>query len=501
MSEKPGPDAGDTPSQLGQSSAPGEGDAPSGGRRAVANVASLLTSNVVNRATSFIVYAAVGRFMGADDLGQLALAMTFLLLLNRFVMVGIQTHTTREIAKDPSLTGPYLINGTAIIAATSIVGYAAAYLLVELLGYQSSTARVVMVLMVGLGPYSISQLAESVLLARQKASYVAAIDSPIHIIQTTVAVVLIQRDFSIEAITWSIVVAYAAMALLKVVVLVRIVGRRTLSLSVSLAQDMVKMGATFLGIQAVNGLHASVDVIVISRVLGETEVGIFAAARQLLVPILLISQSVGWGLFPSMVQSYRSGLDRLRRVVGQVMELMMVIVVPAVVGAAALAGPLLELIYGTETFQESEIVLRILVWTAVAGAATAVLGQALWAVGREKVTLRIVIINVALKAILAGALIPLYGVTGAAVGAVLVGAVNVAQHYFPVAAIFGRIPVLAPLWKPVVAVLVMLGSLLLTESFPIVTRILAAAVAYVAVVGGLLALTGGGWKRLRGDWA
>jgi len=83
--------------------------------RLVGNFTSLLTSEVVNRATTFVLYALIARYLGAYELGQLSLALTLFFMSQFIAGAGLKILITREVAKDRTKTGPYLFNGSAIV--------------------------------------------------------------------------------------------------------------------------------------------------------------------------------------------------------------------------------------------------------------------------------------------------------------------------------------------------------------------------------------------------
>ncbi|MCA9882969.1 MAG: hypothetical protein KC708_08370, partial [Anaerolineae bacterium] len=44
-------------------------------RKIASNMSSLIASDVINRVTSFVIYALVGRYLGAFAFGQMSLAL------------------------------------------------------------------------------------------------------------------------------------------------------------------------------------------------------------------------------------------------------------------------------------------------------------------------------------------------------------------------------------------------------------------------------------------
>ena len=79
-------------------------------RKVIGNTASLLTSEVVNRATTFVLYALIARYLGAFEFGQFSLALTLFFVSQVLAGAGLNTLVTREVARDKAQTGSYLVN-------------------------------------------------------------------------------------------------------------------------------------------------------------------------------------------------------------------------------------------------------------------------------------------------------------------------------------------------------------------------------------------------------
>src|SRR5437868_13761323 len=89
-------------------------------RKVSANALSILSSDVMNRATSFVLYALVARHLGAHEFGQLTLSFTLFYAFQVFAVGGLKTLLIRQVAKDRTQTARYFLNGCAIVMLTSI---------------------------------------------------------------------------------------------------------------------------------------------------------------------------------------------------------------------------------------------------------------------------------------------------------------------------------------------------------------------------------------------
>src|SRR5258706_585739 len=132
------------------------------------NAFSVLTSDVMNRATSFVLYALVARNLGAHEFGQLALALTVFYAFQVFAVAGLKTLIIRQVAKDRSQTWTYLIHGFLAVALSSFSSVAVLFGFVRLMHYPRSTASVILLLSLGLLPYAFSAICEAVFQAWER---------------------------------------------------------------------------------------------------------------------------------------------------------------------------------------------------------------------------------------------------------------------------------------------------------------------------------------------
>jgi hypothetical protein len=150
-------------------------------RRIAANAASLLASDVINRATTFALYALVARSLGAYEFGQLSLALTLFYTFQILAVAGLKTLVTREIAKHRERTDELLVNGSVVVLATALASMAMLGIFVRLMGYDASTARVILLLSAGLIPYALSAICEAVFQGWERMRLIAIANIPVNV--------------------------------------------------------------------------------------------------------------------------------------------------------------------------------------------------------------------------------------------------------------------------------------------------------------------------------
>jgi O-antigen/teichoic acid export membrane protein len=247
-----------------------------------------------------------------------------------------------------------------------------------------------------------------------------------------------------------------------------------------------------VGIDGVIAIIGSVNYILLSKWASETEVGLYNAATQLLVPLILIYQSTVSSVFPMMCRAFELGFQNLKRIAEDLIELLLAMALPLVVGLFLLSDSALLLLYGNKEFELASGVLRIIVWNMILAALIHVLGQVLMAARREKVTLRIVLINALVNLVLSLVLISQFGLMGAAFTLLLMVMVNFYQHYVPASRLLSGIALGRLVWKPLVASGVMAIYLVAMRHQEIFLKVGSAGVLYVGILLALVIWSTGG---------
>ena len=470
-------------------------------RRIARNAVSILTSDVLNRATTFVMYALVARHLGPFQFGQLSLALTLFYTFQVLAVAGLKTLIVREVAKHREQTDRYLVNGSLVVIFFSFLALGLMALFVKLMGYAPETSTVILLLSLGLLPYSITAICEGVFQAWERMHFIAMANVPANIVKVGMVYLLLSQGYQVRHLVILILLTYVGIAVIEWTVMLRFITRPRLQVDLSFGAGMVRSTLTFLGIDVIIAVWASLTTLLLSRLATETEVGLFSAATQLMVPVALIFQSVVMSVFPIMCRRFEPSFTGLKQIAEQLVELLLIIALPTAVGIYFIADSALLLLYGDESFLEAVPVLRVVIWILVLRALTTALGQVLLASLRERITLRIVAVNTLISFVMGLLLIGRFGLMGAAVTVLLTGMVNFLQHYIPVSKLLSGISVGKLLWKPALAVSVMALYLFLAQDQGLWVNILGAALIYSTVLGGLIVWSNGGPRQLKARYS
>ena len=466
-------------------------------RKVGGNALSILTSDVMNRAASFVIYAMVARHLGAQDFGQLALAFSMFYMFQIFAIAGLKVLIIREVAKDRALTRLYFVNSCGILAVSSALSLSTLFVFLRLMHYAPSTTNVILLLSLGLFPTAISAVCEGIFQAWERMRYIAWVNVPVNLAKMTLAFLLLSRNYGLYAVLGILLGAFVVVAVVETLIVLRRFPAPPASLSLSFSLRTVRSAVTFLGIDGTLAIEGSIIALLLSKLGSIAQVGLFSAACQVMVPLNLVYQSMAQSIFPLMCQKVEPGLQNLKRIAVQAIELLLMLAVPAVAGIFFLGQWVLSLLYKNPAFLQAAPVLRIIGSILLLQVFSNVLGQVLLATHRERVTLRIVVVCTLINLLAGWPLIKFFGLRGAAIALVSNKLVNAIQHYIPVSRLVSGIPLGKIIWRPVVAALCMVIYLAFPMNQTATLRGVSAALIYCGALVIIMVWFSGGPRRFK----
>ena len=455
------------------------------------NAISIFTSDAMNRATNFVLYALVARHLGAREFGQLSLALTLFYVFQVSAVAGVKMLITREVARDRARTGIYFVNSCVGVTITSLSSFLALFGFVHLLHYPPDTTRVILLLAAGLFPYSLSSVCEGIFQAWERMRYIACINVPVNVAKVGCAFLLLSRWRELFVVVLILFCSLIAIAGMEVWILVRRFHWKA-SFQPGTALAIVRSASPFLGIEGLAAVIGTVNIVLLSKLANETQAGLFNAATQLMAPLLLVYQSFALSIFPMMCRKAEPGFQSLKRISETAIELLLILALPAVAGLFFLGDSALAVLYKSPIFLQVFPALKVMTWTLLLRVFSCILGQTLVASHREKVNLRIVAVDTVVCVVVGWPLIRYFGLYGAAIAVLLTSVADFFQHYVAVSRLLREIPVAKLVWKPFLAGVCMAAYLARTSGQAnILTGLLATLIYVVALLASTIWTSGG----------
>jgi O-antigen/teichoic acid export membrane protein len=471
--------------------------------RVAKNSIAISIALLIRRVASFVLYVLLARYLGILVFGRFSLAYSFFLILEIPAVFGLKSLIVREVAKNRSDFDKYLINGHLVVLISSLGCIGLWALLVHLLGYSPEVIKISYLLGLALIPFAMRRVCEALFQAFERMQFIAYAFAVANVAMIGLAWLLLSRGFGLTWIVGLVIVIQFSMLLLEWYFIYRFFDKPSWVIDLSFCWKMAKVATTFMGIAIFAVIFLRLNVIVLSKLRGELEVGLYNAAFQLTYFFMVASRSLKEAIYPVFSKAHqRANLDRFRQYAEYSIEVLISMALPLAVGFFFLADYVL-LLYKKE-FIAAAPVLRVIAWLLIPLCFERIFGSILLASGQQRANLIINILNSVILFILSVLCIHYFGLLGAAL-AILVSHIfsfslrygYISRRIFPVS--LSRV-----IWKPGVSSLFLAGFLeLIGEGHGLLMVVPLAIVLYSAVLFGLNWVFGGPFSptraRLRGD--
>nr|WP_276614098.1 flippase [Pectobacterium aquaticum] len=384
----------------------------------ISNSGWLLLDKFVRMGLGLLVSAWVARYLGPNQYGELSFILAYLAFFQAVCTLGMDSLIVRDITKDKNSAGKTL--GTAFIlrVTVGIICWVLAISgMILLNGWKGQGVYITALA----GATLVFQATDTVDLWFQSQSQnrrTVIVKLSAYIIANGIKVILILSSASLLAFSGMIALETCVVSAGLIYAYKKYPAPESWKRDKYRAQILLRESWPFIisGISIV--LYMRIDQIMIKNYLGDAELGIYAAVLPLAVIWQFIPMTLSVSLAPMVAQSKLQGNDVFYKTLGYVFRVFAILGWFVCIPVAILSHLFVDILFG-DVYIGGAAVLSIIVFTNLfinMGVA-----QSLWIVneGKSKISLYKTIMGAITCIISNVVLIPLYGITGAAVSAVL----------------------------------------------------------------------------------
>lgn len=384
-----------------------------GFKRYFANTGWMFGGQMFSLLISFFIGTWLARYLGPENYGILNYSIAFVGLFSFISSLGIDGILNRELVKFPKKRDELL--GTTF--HLKLIGGILALLLTILSAILFLTNPLIKLLIIlfsfsfilqTINVISIYFQAEVKSKNNVKTLFFATIISSI------LKVIIILLD---KGIIW-IIIVFTLDALWQWIGFVAAYNKyglkiKTWRFNKNLAQEILKNSWQLMLASAAGFIYLKIDQIMIGSILGNREVGLYAAAVKLTEIWYFIPGVICASLFPAIINAKKTSPEIYKHRLKNFYILMTIIPIIIAIPVTLFANPIISVLFGNN-YLESINILRIYIWSNVG----LFLGMAMYQflITENKVniiftiTVLTMIINIGLNSIF----IPTFGLTGAA---------------------------------------------------------------------------------------
>lgn len=344
------------------------------------NAFFLVLGQVATTALAIVLSAALGRSLGAKDFGLYFLITTMCTFAYVFVEWGQPYFAIREIARRPQQSGELLGTALALRVVLAAIVAVPAGLIAWTLGYGGRTTGLLVLLIVANAPIFLAQGYGMLFRAHDEMGKDATVSVSNKAVALLITLPALALGLGIPGVIVAQGIAGAA-ALAVAARMHRRLGLPRLTVSSTMARQLLAAGVPILAMTAATSAQPYLDAIVLSKLAPANVVGWFGAAKNILGTLMAPAVILGAAAYPRIARA-SGDPERLRREARSAFRPLLWLGALAGTGTYLFAGAVIGLIYGTRGFGPAATILEVFAPGLFLLFVDILLGNILYASGR-----------------------------------------------------------------------------------------------------------------------
>jgi O-antigen/teichoic acid export membrane protein len=451
-------------------------------RAVLRNTAVLGTARLIERSGNLVLALMISRQLGASGLGVYATAIAYYSLIALAAESGSTNLLVREIAKDKSQTNAYLVHASVMAGGLALAITAVGGAVVLHLGYSADLRRSLLIVLLALVPGTLNTIQEAVFVANQRVEFETISTFGATLVLIGASAVLLARGYGVVPLVIAFVVVEYVVTIVYFVLINRCIARIRFAVSRAFARSLLHEVRAFAGSSLLAAALARPEIILLSFVATEAQVGYYSAALKIADLWQFVPSVYMINVFPVLSRAFHQRTGRAQEIQDRSIKYLLAFGLPVAAGMSFAAGPIIRTFYG-DGFEASIVVLKILAVNVVIYCVNSVLWRVLAARGEQAAVLRAQVLVAGFRLLVGYALIVWLAETGAAITMVLALILLVSSLSAQVRRRGGSVHIVRHAWRFAVAAAIIGAVTILLESrLALSVLIVLVSVVYVALL-------------------
>jgi len=468
-------------------------------KRLAKNTGVEFLAQVAAPACSFVLILFVARVLRVSGLGKFSIALSLFFIFYTISSLGFTHLITREVARDRSKAGNYLINASFIGFFFSALMAGAMCLTAYLLNYSADTVLAIYILSVSLMPATLALICQSICRAFERLEFVSIPLIIGSLFKVLLGLLILSKGYGLVELMAVILGSHLLILSMSLYFVLRCIGKPLFRIDFSFCKWIVKTTPTFALIFIFATIYWNVDVLMLSKIKGPMEVGFYSAAYKLMKVCKIIPMAYLVAFQPVIFRLFKSSSEKFKMACTKSIKFLFFTTLPIAVGTTILADKFIQLFF-RNAFLASANALRILIWTLVPFSIVLVFAYALIASNNQKIDLRVNIIGMGCNVGLNLLLIPKLGFLGASIATFASICIFLALQYVFISKKLFKVNFIEATGKPLISGALMGIFILLFKQVNLLLLIFLSASVYVFLLFALRAFSESDIRLLRRLW-
>lgn len=442
--------------------------------------ASLLTQ-VSTPASSFLLVFFMARLLGVSGVGTFSAALSIVYIFEAFTSLGFQYFITKEVAQDKSKADKLLINASFIGSIFAILMAGIMCLVINLITNATDTIHSVYVLSIALVPSTLALVCQSISRGFEKLEHIAIATVAGNVFRVLFGLFVLFRGCSLIYLMVVILGSCCLVFFISLYLALQCVSKdlgKILKIDLVFCKWIIGATPIFALIFVFATIRQNIDVLILTKMMGEREVGFYSAAYKLVSIVGLGISFYIMAIQPVIFKLFKSSLEKFEILCSESIRYFFILILPIIAGTTILRDKFVLLIFGAQ-FLPSAYVLSILIWLVILTGFNQIYANALVASNGQKINLAGNIIGMICNIFLNLLLIPKLSFVGAGIASIISSlVVLVYQHNFVSKHVF-KVNYFNLAKKPFIATVLMGVITFLLKDINLVFVIVVSLIGYV----------------------
>ncbi len=392
---------------------------PNNAIRTSKNALMLLSGTLIRMVASFAFVLYLAKTVGVATFGQFAIATHYFELFLSLTSTAAAILLTRDVSRWPKRLPTLLTASVTIVSVLCLLAPLVLLLLGYLFSYSADTIQASMVTCLALFPAAIAALFEAILVARERAEFIALGTFVESLFRLVLSFATISMGGGIIELMWILVLSRAVQVIFYWGC-VRKITTIHYHFNLAATRRMALRWRIFATENWLATIYQSLDIILLSWLGGEVATGLYSAAWKFIRLGSVVAKSFTTAVFPIMLRMHSKSRTAFDRLFQQAVRVMCLLALPAIIGITVMADRIVAILYD-ESFSAAVPVVRILIWVLLVEFLNPFLSHALFAQGKQSRSAIVAGISLLFNGVATYLLIDRFGASGAALGTVLAG--------------------------------------------------------------------------------
>ncbi|MCC4770978.1 oligosaccharide flippase family protein [Methanosarcina sp. DH2] len=386
-------------------------------RKIARNSLFLLSGQIVNLVFGFFYFVYMARYLGAEDLGVLSLALSLSIIIGLLGDIGLSSLMAREVSRNQSLAPKYLGNIFFIKVILAIVTFGVVATVTNILGYSEQTIKVIYLITLSNIATSFTQTFNSIFQAFERFEYQSIgmiLNSTLMLIGIFFAV---KHNFDLIYFAFIYLIVNVIILVYSFIFCLWKFTIPSLKIDWIFWKQTILESIPFWLNSVFVVIYFKVDMVMLSTMDGDTVVGWYAASYRLIDALGFIPAVLMSTMYPVFSKFHISSKESLEFAFKKSFKFLTILAIPIGIGTTLLAENIILSIYGSE-YTPSVIALQILIWASVLSFINYTPATYLTSTNKQRMLMILTFMGAILNVVLNFILIPLLSYNGAAIATV-----------------------------------------------------------------------------------